>query len=49
MLLIDDKECCLFPPTFSYFFVMADDYLFSSHPADLRMLSVRPERLFTVF
>ena len=33
-------------PTFSF---TADDYLFSSHPADLRMLSVRAERLFTVF
>ena len=30
-------------------FVMADDYLFSSKPADLRMLSVCAERLFAVF
>ena len=29
------KNVVYFFPTFSYFFVMADDYLFSSHPADL--------------
>ena len=29
------KNVVYFFPTFSYFFVMADDYLLSSHPADL--------------
>ena len=43
------KNVVYFFPTFSHFFVTADDYLFSSKPADLRMLSVRAERLFTVF
>ena len=34
------KNIVYFFPTFPHFFVTADDYLFSSKPADLRMLSV---------
>ena len=36
-------------PLFPTFFVTADDYQFSSQPADFRTLSVRAKRLFTVF
>ena len=34
------KNVVYFFPTFSYFFVTADDYLFSSHPADLSINNI---------
>ena len=42
------KNVVYFIPTFSHFFLAADDYQFSSKAADFRILSVRTKRLFTV-
>ena len=42
------KNVVYFIPTFSHFFLTADDYQFSSKAADFRILSVRTKRLFTV-
>ena len=46
ILLIDDKECCLF---LSHFFVTAADYQFWKVPAAPRTWSVRAKSLFIVF
>ena len=43
------KNVAYFFPTFSHFFVTADDYQFSNNAADSRTLSVRAKRLFPIF